>query len=758
MPYVATMSQSQNRKSWAVIFRHPGVADPSTGKLGLRLRRGLGTESREEAERLVDELNQLLAEETYWTPAARALAAERFSPRAVEIFFDPMSQSEATPYLVRERLLPATSAEGSDPRRVLLIGTTGAGKTTLLRQLIGTTPEERFPATSKAKTTFHDTEILVQAGPYRAAVTFLSEAEVREYLAENLIEAVKRILDGADSETVYHTILDHRDQGVRFSYTLGTGPESNLNAHQRPVGAKSANPQQPQITASVAEHRQSANALLSEVANRLRELSGSLEPTARAASAKEDSAELERQAFEETIEREARSDERFHLCLDDLIDEVGKRFDLLDTGTFSRRSTGWPTAWTLEEPDREAFLAAIRRFSSNHHLLHGVLLTPLVNGIRAAGPFHPAWDDGPLPAIVYLDGEGLGHTPETATSLPTVLIERMREADEIVLVDHGEVPMQAASATALREIYAAGQMAKLHVVFTHMDRLDADNLPTQRSRELHVLASARSVAGGIRDALGSVGGALAERAVRRVLDERTAFLSSLDAALGKDEQDPDHTDAVDALRIFFTQLTAASEPIASGPAVPVYSLFTLGLAVHQAVQRFMHSWGGLLGRRATESRSAAWQTVKAMNRRMALWPEAEGYGKLVPIADFRSYLMDELAKWVHAPVRWENGTPTDDEREMWFNRFEDAIVGRLSALARTRIKEQHHLEWRRGIEAVSGTGSTRERARLIHDEILSRAAPAVDVALNEDSAKLLQELRTLILDAAKDVGAMIDAS
>ena len=49
--FKATLSRSPGRSAWAVIFRHPVRLDPD-GKPGRRVRRGLGTGNREEAERL----------------------------------------------------------------------------------------------------------------------------------------------------------------------------------------------------------------------------------------------------------------------------------------------------------------------------------------------------------------------------------------------------------------------------------------------------------------------------------------------------------------------------------------------------------------------------------------------------------------------------------------------------------------------------------------------------------------------------------
>ena len=87
---------------------------------------------------------------------------------------------------IRETEIPLPGPENGDYRRVLLLGTTGSGKTTLVRQLIGTDPvKERFPSISTAKTTVHDTEIVVCDGLWRAIVTFVPGDEVREYLNES---------------------------------------------------------------------------------------------------------------------------------------------------------------------------------------------------------------------------------------------------------------------------------------------------------------------------------------------------------------------------------------------------------------------------------------------------------------------------------------------------------------------------------------------------------------------------------------------
>src|SRR3990172_7538000 len=162
--FVAALSRSQGRNAWAVIFRHPVRIDPNTGKAGLRVRQGLGTADQVEADQLKDQLNQLLGDELYWNMASKSDAEKRFHHRVVEIFFHGMEPEENDFGAIREGIIALPTSQNSEYRRALLLGTVGAGKTTLLRQLIGTDPEsERFPSTSTARTTVHETEVILDA-------------------------------------------------------------------------------------------------------------------------------------------------------------------------------------------------------------------------------------------------------------------------------------------------------------------------------------------------------------------------------------------------------------------------------------------------------------------------------------------------------------------------------------------------------------------------------------------------------------------
>jgi hypothetical protein len=224
--FTATLSRSQGRNAWAAIFRHPARVDTNTNKAGLRVRQGLGTTDETEAGALIEQLNLLLDDPAFWNISARRLAEERFPHRVVEIFYHGMQPEENDFGAIRDAIIPLPTSRDSNYRTALLLGTTGAGKTTLLRQLIGTDQQtERFPSTSTAKTTVHETEVLIVSGPYKAAITFFPMDEVREHLDECISEAVLTAYRGEDDAEIVRKLLMHINQRFRFNYILGNGAQ-----------------------------------------------------------------------------------------------------------------------------------------------------------------------------------------------------------------------------------------------------------------------------------------------------------------------------------------------------------------------------------------------------------------------------------------------------------------------------------------------------------------------------------------------------
>ena len=483
--YTASLSQTQGRLGYAIIFRHPVRRSEATGKPGLRVHRGLGTRDEEEAARLRDEFNVLLGDARYHNPATRSEAERRFDSRVVDIFFDRMVPEETDFAALRDAAIVLPESEPDGYRRVLFLGTTGAGKTTLVRQLIGTDPDkERFPSTSTAKTTIHDTEIVLAEGSWRAVVTFTSRNEVREYLSECISDAVLAIARGADDAEALRRLLNHANQRFRFSYVLGNGP--TVTSHSADFDDEDMESESGEALLSEAEHDMidvtQTTDLLAETMETLRGLASRHRDGLRAELevAGDDDERVAEELFEEELDNLLRDDEDFHQAADTLMEEIEKRFSLLPPGKVRKTRQGWPLSWSGEWPieKRAEFLSAVSRFSSNYAPLFGRLLTPLVNGLRVAGPFSPSWNGSDVPKLILLDGEGLGHTPKSSSAVSTAVSRRIETADAVLLVDNATQPMQAAPLAAMREVVATGNARKLIIAFTHFDEVKGDNLPT----------------------------------------------------------------------------------------------------------------------------------------------------------------------------------------------------------------------------------------------------------------------------------------
>ena len=762
--YSASLSQSQGRSGYSIIFRHPARLDETTGKPGIRVRRGLGTRDQVEAETLRDELNRLLADPKYRDPAARTEAEQRFDPRVVEIFFDKMIPVEVDFRGLRDKAIPLPPRDPDGYRHVLLLGTTGAGKTTLLRQFIGTDPtDERFPSTSTSKTTIADTEIILDEGPWRAVVTFASSDEVREYLNECISAAVRAVVRDADKATdaiVLRALLNHVNQRFRFSYVLGNGPKAEESVADFDNEDEDENGVSPKDAELYSDEERGAvdlsatDELLASSVRRVRELAERLRGRLHAELDLSAEEEDDKRALEELLEEELdsmlRGDETFHEVADALMDEIAKRFDLLPPGTVARNRQGWPLTWKGEWPvnERREFIRSVSRFSSNYAPWYGRLLTPLVNGVRVAGSFSPKWKDGRLPELVLFDGEGLGHTPKSSSSVSTAVSRLIEAVDAVVLVDNATQPMQAAPLAAMRELVATGNGRKLILAFTHFDEVKGDNLPSNNEKAQHVLASAENVLADFGKDLGPY----AERILRKRLEAARFFLENLQEPLSEG------TGAGRRTIRQLLKLLAAIDQVVEKPqpidARPVYDRMNLVLAVRSAAGAFQEAWRSRLG---LESKPGfdkePWQRVKALNRRLAAMGKDE-YDKLQPVADLRRELRDPIYVFIQSPLRWEGPEPTEDERQTKYDALADNLSGRLLALSTRRVWRERIKDWERAYQE-SGKGSTFVRARIIGNDIFEPAAPVPDVTPKPDRNQFLREVVGEVEGAAEEIGARV---
>ncbi len=466
--------------------------------------------------------------------------------------------------------------------------------------------------------------------------------------------------------------------------------------------------------------------------------------------ANEDDERVAKEIFEEELDKILREDERFNGVVDALLDQIEKRFDALPVGTADLDRQGWPATWTWQSDDRGEFLRAVNRFSSNYAPMFGHLLTPLVNGIRVAGPFRPTWIEGPTPRLVLLDGEGLGHTPKSSAALPTAVAKLIEDVDAVVLVDNATQPVQAAPASAIRSMLTAGNSDKLIFCFTHFDAVQGDNLATASARARHVLGSAENLLASIRDEFNP----RSERALRRRLEGNRVFLSDIDKPL--DRSSPVGRTSIAQFRKLLEMIERVTDRPELGAGRPVYDKTNLVLAVAEAMTVFHRRWKAKLGVAAMpEVQKEHWTRVKALNRRFAEATDDQ-YDSLRPASDLREALKDEIYKTIEIPLRWDGERPCDDVvLTAVIDTFSSAIATRLSMPIRERLSVRPLQAWQESY-ALSGSGSTFVRARRISDDILGRSVPVPGSTPSPDHNNFLHSIIALVEEAAAEVGCRLE--
>jgi len=636
---------------------------------------------------------------------------------------------------------------------VQFVGTTGAGKTTVVRQLLGTDPvNERFPSTSAAKTTICDLEIMIGGEDFQAAVSFITREQARHFIMECVSAAVSANLENAQTSEVVRRFMEHSEQKFRLSYILGS-----LTLLKNRDEGELSDEDEEEI---VEEDAEVTDEEREQFANKLRDFLEQVNDLA------DDSKEAflkaakdfnidpyratpqDRDTLQDLVEEELTNKDEFHSLVDAILDEVESRFEFITSGDIIRSRDGWPTLWTFTSEDREEFIKAVNRFSSNYAPNFGRLLTPLVEGIRAKGPFAPTWyGDEEAPRIVLMDGQGIGHTADSTSSVSTAITKRFQIADVIVLVDNAAQPMQAAPVSVLRTLVTSGHESKLVVAFTHFDEVKGDNLIGQKAQKEHVIGSYFNAV----QAIGKATGREAEHALKRLNPDRLVFLANIQSQL---------PDRAKFTRNEFTRMLEAIQASIQPPAPvkhrPVYDVANLVLAIQKATQEFHDRWKGLFG---MGSRSSVvpehWTRIKALTRRVGIFKQDE-YDTLRPIADLILRLQERISAFLSEPLEWHPTLPkdgADDVRIQAVDAIRREVNKRLHDLSRRRIIEEQLSGWVEAYE-LKGTGSTRVRAKELVG-LYESAAPVPNEMPGPDANEFLFELRELVAKSIQDGGGDI---
>ncbi|MGN7414607.1 hypothetical protein [Paenibacillus sp. SAF-068] len=744
--YKASLSRSQGREAWAVIFRHPMRRDVR-GKIGLRIRKGLGTSDEVEATKLVEQLNTILRDETYWTSLARDRAELLFDSRVVSAFYNKLEEVPSDLKKIREGFLPFPSVEDGYSR-TLLVGTTGAGKTTLLRQIMGThSKEDRFPSTASGRTTICDIEVIcAEEMAYSAVVTFIPRLEARFYIEECVQAAVQSRLFMERDDQFVDSLLIHREQKFRLNYVLGHPSSLRQMASSNEYDEWDEEEQEDNFSDEAIENSlketllDALNGYLLEIS----ELSKLAKETVTAQlSIDEKMLEGEdRDALNELVLEYLDISSAFHDVIDDILDDVQSRFHQLTIGNLQTDPHGWGISWTIELDKKSEFLREIRRFSSNHVDQWGTLLTPLVDAIRVKGPFKPK-DLDEVPRLVIIDGEGLGHVADTAVNLPTRITGLFDTVDSIILVDNGKQPMLAAPQSVLKTILNSGYMKKLIVAFTHLDGVNGDNMPRGIDKVNHVKASIGPIISKVQEDSGFVSAGHVER----ILNERSFFFWDLPKDLNKISKRQ--------LSGMIDEVIYSSDQPPLPHAKARYESISLIVAIQNAAKEFHERWDSRLGIRYKPGITTEhWTRIKALNKRLAFTGQ-DYYDTLMPISDLIQLLSHSVSGFLRNPVEWVIEAKSDEEKEDVINLFRQEIFSTLHEFTRSLLWINHRSEWS-GMFDLKGTGSGRKRSEKISRFFNERVSVVGNIsAKNQEEVQFIKDVYNLVSQAIEEQGSFI---
>ena len=758
--YTASKTRS-NRPGWSVIFSHPCRTD-NRGKRGLKIRKGLGTQDSVEADRLVDQLNELLADEAWWSLDRRREASRQYDEVVVSAFFDGIEVGKEDSWERREEFIPLPSTD-EGYARVMLVGTTGAGKTTLLRQLIGSV-KDRFPSTSTAKTTTADTEIVTDDEGFEAVVTFMTEHEVRCSVEECLEEACMNVIQDQCDTDIAGALLEHREQRFRLFYILGAWPTEPGNGEEGDsTDLDNLYEDADYDEATTEAHLAESEFIQSEERlENIKCLIGYVERIKNIAMSVRDGMPVEIQKYEKLTNANQRRDwmeafvdvlydnREFADLVHDIMDAISQRFALIDVGEFNH-GTHWPTLWYYQEGDRDTFLRQVRWFSSNHDQQFGRLLTPLVDGIRVRGPFYPCLPDSKR-QLVFLDGEGLGHSAREARShsVSTRITEKFADVDMILLVDSSKSPMQAAPLELLRSVGSSGHSDKLGIVFTHFDQVKGDNLGTYKQKRNHVRASIGNAIGSLRDSLG----APVTEMLDRQLTQNDYYLGYLDQVAPRFQKALSHPQY--GLVPLLECMQKFAVPTAKSKTAPIYSISRLELALRDAADGFKKPWRVRLGLEQHEDDTKEhWGRIKALARRIYQGTDNNEYNELRPKADMISHLQVCISRWLDQPTGWTISANARQQQAA-VSAIRQSVFAALHQLVEQRLilDARYRGDWLRAY-GFRGTGSSFDRAKLIN-QIYEGAAPSVSSAMYGPAQEFFDQVLSVVTNTVEEAGGTVE--
>ncbi len=430
----------------------------------------------------------------------------------------------------------------------------------------------------------------------------------------------------------------------------------------------------------------------------------------------------------------------------DVINDIEDRFNGIKIGDIkrSRSSSAWPEYWEYQTESREDFLKNIRWFSSNYAPSFGKLLTPVVDGIRVKGPFFPDFLGEVHPKVVLYDGQGLGHTSDSSSSVTTHITRRFEDMDVILLVDNAQQPIQAAAQALLKSVASSGHYPKLAIAFTHFDQVKGANLPTASDKRAHVFASVNNYLSRLKDTLS----ASVVNSMSKVIEQQHFVFGALD--LTSNKIPPAINKEFKKLFDFFEK---SIRPQDSAEVSPKYDLTGIGFAIQKATEVYQEQWLDKLGLNPKPKRSSEhWTRIKALTRRVASEVDVE-YDSLQPVADLVGQMANEISNFLDNPISWSKNPSSEEEAQNAISIIRRRVYKGLHEIVQRRVVQDSLNEWRTAWDR-RGSGSTVKRSQDLRS-INEKAAPIPSSVNTANSLDLMREIKELVSQAICDCGGEI---
>lgn len=736
--YIARCAKSTNRKSYTIIFRHPVVKEEGKNS-GLKVHRGLGTTDEAIALELVEEMNTILKDDTWWHLQRRLEAYSKFSEKIVDAFYDPMNRTEHCNDTYLKKIRMPGKEEGYSHNG--LLGMSGNGKTSVLRNICGTT-KEHFPTTASGRTTTCNIEIITSdSDTFEAVITFVPRGRLEILVQECIEEAIKYILslddfNKTDKNILMEKLLEHENLTTRLNYILGNYsilPDDDMNPDLDYLDFVDDD----ELDEEEFEEGQGPD-YIKQIIDRLdyycSELAAMSEPY------KGKLPEIEDGVIELV------DDDRIRDFKDEILDDIQQRFYLLENGEKLNPRGKWFDAWYYQSKDREEFIRTLKRFNSNAKAEWGTLLTPIVESIRIKGAFKPTFCEH-VPKLVLYDGEGLGHKTQIS-SVPIKTVDMLDRWDSIILVDNAASPIMDTTKILLKTIIDVGQTKKLMMAFTHFDYMEGDNMIKTKDKMKHVIAAVSSYLSGIK-----------KIDANALLDtDRESILNSCYFFSNLNKEEISELSSNQFKRMFEQIDARFNESLDINDIFISYDAMTLFHHMQVAIRNYRKTWSELIGYQTNTPRTAHWSKIKALTRRLAYLNQDNYNGELQPLADLVQEISSQLSIYLNNPLTVTPERINDELKDAKINK----IKGDINRLIRPFVveilwKDDEQLKRWQEAYLFKGRYSTYSRTMKIN-EIYDWGIPMIDnysYNMNNVQKKLITEFMEIVEKGLDENGGRI---